>query len=65
MAEKLELAPKEELAGTFAGFPIYINPRLSPGWVEFRDAKGNIIGMISDVGAVHLAPSRSPPRAPV
>jgi hypothetical protein len=58
--DKLELAPKEEWVASYNGFPIYINPRLAPGWIEFRNAKGEIMGMISDVGGIYIAPNRAP-----
>lgn len=56
---KAELAPKPEWVGSFGGFPVYINPDLANGWVQFRDGKGRIIGMISDVGEIHVASRRT------
>jgi hypothetical protein len=55
-----ELAPKAEWMGSFGGFPIYVDPAITPGWVQFRDGEGRIIGMISDVGEIRVAKNRSP-----
>lgn len=57
---KPELAPKAEWIASYGGFPIYIDPNLAPGWVQFRNAKGEIIGMINGVGEVRVASSRPP-----
>lgn len=57
---KPELAKKPEWLASFHGFPIYVDPGMAPGWVKFLDEDGNIIGMISDVGAIYLAEKRSP-----
>lgn len=57
---KAELARKPEWVASYNGFPIYINYDMAPGWVRFLDKDGRVIGMISDVGTIHIAPSRSP-----
>jgi hypothetical protein len=62
MAEdiKPESNPKPEWVASYGGFPIYIDRALAPGWVEFRNSRGELLGMINDVGEIRIAPSRPP-----
>jgi hypothetical protein len=50
-----EVYPKPEWLASYGGFRIVLDPSLAPGWVQFRDDLGNIIGMISDVGEIRIA----------
>lgn len=55
-----EMIRKPEWLASYNGFSIYDDPTMAPGWVKFLDSEGRVIGMISDVGKIHIAHKRSP-----
>lgn len=56
MAEEPKLAMDGEWSGSIHGIQLYVNRNLSPGTVQFRDAKGNVIGIIINVSDLHVGP---------
>lgn len=53
--EVIKLAPQERKFASHNGFEFGYKPGLANGWIEFRDADGNIIGHLDGVKSIFLS----------
>lgn len=59
MAEPQPKEKKPEWQASFHGVPIYTDPRIPKGMVEFYDDEGTLIGTIWTIAKIHIGTDRS------